>query len=131
MSIPTIDSEVKQRVKIPFDIDYFTERLRTVNEYFIFPSPELWGLKKNLFLLYKNSTKIKFDAKYKMKPEYLSFDEYGTVILAPVLMYVNNVSCVEEFSLDYVLIPTKEAIVVACKDKFIVRNIESLNTVQF
>ena len=34
-----------------------------------------------------------------MKPDYLSYDEYGTVQLAQLLMYVNGVSSLEDFDL--------------------------------
>jgi hypothetical protein len=53
-----------------------------------------------------------------MRPDYLSFDEYNTVILAPLLMYVNGVFCTEAFDLNEVIIPKLSFISDILKDKY-------------
>ena len=53
-----------------------------------------------------------------MKPDYLSHDEYGSVMLDYLLMYVNNVFSLEEFNLDSVIVPNFSAIVDIAKDKY-------------
>lgn len=130
-NIPTIDSESNLRVRVPYDLDFFTERLMTENEIFVLPSPVMWVLKKNLFLLLKKSVRTQFKEKYKYKPDYLSDDEYGTVIIAPVLMYLNNIPCVEEFNMDYIYIPTKDAITDLCRDKYVFRDLTKLSKVNW
>jgi hypothetical protein len=45
-----------------------------------------------------------------MRPDYLSYDEYGTVTLWPLLLFINNVSSIEEFTLPSVIIPTYASI---------------------
>lgn len=114
----TIDKESNQRKQLAVDIDRMTDQYITINELFTFPSPALWTIEKNLFFLLKNSSQVDFDRKYIYRPDYLSFDEYGTVSLADLLMYVNGVSCLEKFNLNKVVIPTYEAIVTICLDKF-------------
>jgi hypothetical protein len=114
----TIDKESKQRKQLAVDIDRMTDQLICANELFTFPSPTLWVIEKNLYYLLKNSTQVIFDRKYLYRPDYLSYDEYGTVALADLLMYVNGVSSLEQFNLDKVVIPSLDSIVTICSDKF-------------
>lgn len=114
----TIDKESKQRQQLAVDIDRMTDQLICQNELFTFPSPSLWTIEKNLFYLLKNSRQVSFDRKYVYRPDYLSYDEYGTVALADLLMYVNGIPCLEQFDLDEVVIPSYDAIVTVCSDRF-------------
>lgn len=114
----TIDRESRQRKLLPIDIDFMTDTYKTTSGVFTFPSPSLWTIEKNIFYLLRDSVQKTFERKYAMRPDYLSFDEYGTVALAQLLMYVNNVSCVEDFDLDTVIVPTFDTVVDICKDKF-------------
>jgi hypothetical protein len=61
-----------------------------------------------------------------MKPDYLSFDEYGTVALTWLLMYVNAVPSIEEFDLERVVIPSYSSIVEVLQDKFPIKDVEDL-----
>jgi len=117
MSI-TIDNETKQLIRSPLDISKMSDRYKTTNGIFSFPSPSLITIEKNLYFLLRNSRTEIFKGEYKFKPDYLSFDEYGTVILDQLLMYVNNVKTVEEFNLQTVVIPTLDAIVSILSDDF-------------
>jgi hypothetical protein len=114
----TIDKESKQRRQLAVDIDRFADQLICVNELFTFPSPSLWVLEKNLYYLLKNSTQKEFDRKYLYRPDYLSYDEYGTVALADLLMYVNGIASLEQFTLNTVIIPGMSAIVTICSDRY-------------
>jgi len=127
----TIQDESRERARIPFDIDFMGPRFKTNNEIYTFPSPSLWSLQKNLFYLIANSVLIEFNAKYKMRPDYLAFDEYGTVSLAYLLMYVNSVYCIEDFDLNTVIIPSLEVIAEVCKDKYSKLNVSELEGVDF
>jgi len=127
----TIQDESRERSRIPFDIDFMGPRFKTNNEIYTFPSPSLWSLQKNLFYLIANSVLIEFNAKYKMRPDYLAFDEYGTVSLAYLLMYVNSVYCIEDFDLNTVIIPSLEVIAEVCKDKYSKLNVSELEGVDF
>jgi hypothetical protein len=117
MSI-TIQDESRQRIRVPFEIDYMGPRYKTNSGVYTFTSPSLWTIQKNLFFLVSNSVLIEFNPKYRMRPDYLSFDEYGTVALWYMLMYVNSVYSIEDFDLNNVILPSIEAVVAICKDKF-------------
>ena len=127
----TIDKESRQRALLPIDIGHMTDTYKTTTGIFTFSSPNLWTIEKNLYYLLKNSVQRIFERKYVMRPDYLSFDEYGTIALAQLLMYVNNISCIENFDLDTVIVPTFDAIVTICQDKFPVKKNESLSEVNW
>lgn len=125
-----IEIETKQNIKQPLNIDYMRDRYKTTSEIFTFPSPTLETIEKNMFFLLKNSEYKQFDLKYIQRPDYLSFDEYGTVLLSQLLMFVNGIFTVEDFSLDKVVIPTFQAVVTICQDKFSLdRDIDELTEV--
>jgi len=127
----TIQDESKQRARIPFDIDFMGPRYKTNSEIYTFPSPSLWSIQKNLFFLTANSTLLEFNPKYKMRPDYLSYDEYGTVTLAYMLMYVNSVYSIEDFDLNSVIVPSLDSIIAICKDKFSKLDTSELEGVNF
>ena len=124
-----INDESFQRVRSPLDVDNFSLRYKTSNGLYTFTSPSLWTIEKNYYVLLKNSTEVEFNQKYRFKPSYLSFDEYGTVILEYLLMYVNNVYCAEDFDLKYVIIPDISTIISITKDKFPKQDITELEEI--
>lgn len=127
----TIDQESRQRALLPIDIGCMSNTYKTETGLFTFPSPSLWTIEKNLFYLFRNSIQKQFEQKYVMRPDYLSFDEYGTVALAQLLMYINNVSCIENFNLDTVIIPTFQSIVTICQDKFPTQKVDDMTEVDW
>jgi len=118
----TIEKESRQRSRLAVDINFAGNRYKTLNGLYTFPAMELDTYNKYLFYLLKNSEEKKFDRQYIMRPDFLSFDEYGTVALAQMLMYVNSVPSVEEFVLETVVIPSYTAVVEMLKDKFATQN---------
>lgn len=114
----TIDQDAARLSRSPLNFDNYCKKYLSYNEQFIFPSPQPETLEKNIFLLLVNSSEKIFDQKYKYKPSYLSYDEYGTTILDKLLMYVNGVMCVEEFDLITVIIPKLQTIIDVLQDKF-------------
>jgi len=114
----TIDEEAKKNKRMPVSLDFMGDTYKNVRGNIVFPSPSLWLLEKHLFFLQANSKRIGFDQKYIMRPDYLSFDEYNTVVLGPLLMYVNNVFCIEDFSLNEVIIPKLSYISEILVDRF-------------
>jgi hypothetical protein len=113
----TIDQESRQNILSPIDLDNMTNRYRTSSGLFIFSSPDLWTIEKNLFYLLRNSTLVEFNSKYRYRPDYFSYDEYGTVQLAQLIMYVNNCPSIEDFDLVQVVIPSMSSIVEILSDK--------------
>ena len=112
-----IDQESKSRILSPLDLDNMTPRFRTFSNLYVFSSPDLWVIEKNLFYLLSKSSLVVFDPKYKYKPSYVSYDEYGTVQLSQLIMYVNSVACIEDFNLTQLIIPTMSAIIEILHDK--------------
>lgn len=127
----TIDQESRQRSRLAIDINFSGDRYRTENKLFTFPSPTLETIDQNLFFLLKNSKEKKFERQYLMRPDYLSFDEYGTVSLAQMLMYVNTVSCLENFDLQTVIIPSFSSVVEMLKNKFPIQDPNTLTEVNW
>ena len=114
----TIDNEARLAIRYPFEIDCTANRYKTSTEIYTFTCPSLWTIEKNYFVLLRNSTVKVFDQKYRYKPSYLSFDEYGVTALDYLLMYINQVASVEDFDLVKVIIPSMDSIVTMCQDKF-------------
>lgn len=127
----TIDKETKQLIRSPLDISKMSDRYKTANDIYSFPSPTLATIEKNLYFLLRNSRTEKFKGEYKFKPDYLSYDEYNTVILDQLLMYINNVKTVEEFDLQTVIIPTFDAIVSILSDDFPEKEASELTVVDW
>jgi len=127
----TIDIESKKRKKLPIDIDHMSDQYISDSGDFIFPSPALEVIERNLFFLMRNSTKKSFESKYIMRPSYLSYDEYNTVALSPLLMYVNSVFSIEDFNLNEVIIPSFSSIVKICADQFPNRKVDDLERISW
>jgi len=127
----TIDKESRQRVRLSVDINFYGNRYRTDNDLFTFPAPELETIDKHLYFLLKHSVVRDFDRQYLMRPDYMSFDEYGTVALAQLLMYINGVFSIELFDLDKVYVPSFTSIVEILKDKFSTQKPKNLTGVNW
>jgi len=127
----TIENESRLNKSLVIDIDFWRDRFVTKNELLTFPSPTIYVIEKNLYFLLRNSTIKDFDRKYKMKPSYLSFDEYGTTILDKMLMYVNNCFSIEDFDFDNVIVPTMQAITTVCQDKVQTKKITELEAIEW
>jgi|LSQX01.2.fsa_nt_gb hypothetical protein len=131
MSI-TINNESRQRMRMPFDIDFMANRYQTKNGIYTFTSPSLWTIEKNLFYLLKHSIEVDLEPKYVRKPWLLSYDQYGIVILEYLLMYVNGVFSSEDFDIATVVLPTIESIIEICNDKFSkITNVDSLEKIEW
>ena len=127
-----IDTEARRRLRQPTDVEHMRDRYKCENNIYVFPSPTLETIEKNMFFLLRNSEYKKFEQKYIMRPDYLSYDEYGTIVLDQLLMFVNGIFCVEEFSLDKVVVPSFSAVVYICQDKFpLDRDVDELIEVEW
>lgn len=125
----TIDQEARTRSRLALDINHSANRYKTENGIFTFSSLTLEMIDQHLYFLLKNSKEIQFNRKYYMRPDYLSYDEYGTVVLAHMLMYVNAVPSPEVFDLQTILIPSLSSITEILKDKFPEQDVDDLTEV--
>jgi hypothetical protein len=114
----TIDQEAQTRIMYPFEIDRMSERCRTDNNYYTFPTPGISLVWENYFFLLANAEVKSLDPKYYYRPSYLSYYEYGVPNLDYLLMIVNNITCIEDFSMSNVIIPSMESIVDMCNKKY-------------
>jgi hypothetical protein len=63
-------------------------------------------MEKNKFILLANSIKVKFSPRWKMRPDYVSFDFFKTTIYWPFILFINNAMSIEDFiNYDEILIP--------------------------
>jgi len=127
----TIDEEAKRQLRSPLDIERFGQRLKTDNDLYSFPNPNLETIDKNLFYLLRNSQEVKFESKYKYRPDYLSYDYYGTTVLWNLLMYVNGVFSLEDFDLQTVVIPSLQAITYILQDTFSIPDADDLQAIEW
>jgi len=125
------DTEARQRIVMPFDLDFMTEKFKTKNLLYTFSSPSIWTLEKHLFYLLKNSISVDLESKYYKKPWLLSYDQYGTVILEYLLLYVNGVFCAEDFTIATVVLPTIDSIIEICSDNVPTPDVDSLESVEW
>jgi len=116
----TIYQEALTRARTAVDFEKQSDRLKTDNNYFTFPDPNLETLEKNIYYLLKNSQQVPFDdSRYKYRPDYVSYDYYGTPALDKLLMFVNGIRTIEEFAyLTNIIIPNLNAITFVLKDNF-------------
>lgn len=127
----TINDEAKRQLRSPLDIERFGNRFKTDNNYYSFPDPNLETINKNLYYLLRNSEEVEFEAKYKFRPDYLSYDYYGTTILWELLMYVNGVFSLEDFNLISVVIPSLESITFILQDLFPIEDADDLESIDW
>lgn len=130
----TIDDEARRNIKIPTDIEYMSEKYKCINSNYIVASPSLDTIEKNIFYLSKNSKEIVFNQKYTMKPSYLSYDEYGTITLEYLLLYINNIQCIEDFNQEFlpvIVIPNYSSIIEICKDRYSNNNINDFEEINW
>ena len=126
-----ITTEAVQNLQSPLDIEKFGQRWKTENNLFTFPDPNLLTLDKNLYYLLQHSEEVLFESKYKYRPDYISYDYYGTVILWEMLLYINNVFSLEDFDLNTVVIPSMEAVTFVIQDSFKIPEPEDLQSIDW
>ena len=116
----TVDGEATARSRQSIDFEKQSDRLKTNNDYFTFPDPNLETIEKYLFYLLKNSEEVEFDgSRYTYRPDYVSYDFYGTPSLDKFIMFVNGIRTVEDFiGLKTIVVPSLDAITFMLKDNF-------------
>lgn len=114
MSIVSVESSIKtessRNSKLATDLDNFRNRYSDVDSVngieVTFPAFDILTFEKNLFIMLRNCERIKFKNRWYMRPDYTSFDMYGTVIYWNLIMYLNNIYTIEEFvDFDTILVP--------------------------
>ena len=98
----TIEIEAYRNSKLVTDLDNFrgryVEKDDVTGNIVVFPSSEIYAYEQNLFRLIAESKKRKFIPRWTMRPDYTSFDIYATVIYWPLILYVNNIYSIEDYT---------------------------------
>jgi len=112
MSYPSIQYESSLLSKNELDIDNlrrkYLKKDADVGVYFV--SPYLLGYEKYRQYLLKNSVLETLNISYHYRPDYLSYDLYGSTIFWTVILFINNIPSIEDFNVDSVYIPSFAAI---------------------
>ena len=79
-----INFEASANANLSTDMDNYRNRYmeedKELSLSVIFPGFSMTPIEKNLYLLYSNSTTVPWKDSWEMRPDYCSFDQYGTVI---------------------------------------------------
>lgn len=118
----TIKEEAKYNYKLPTDLDQFRykylEKDSTSNMSVIFPSFSIDTLEKNRYKLLSASKSIPFMSGWNQRPDYASYDLYNTVIYWSLILFLNNIDCIEDFKdLDNIYIPPYTVLIDLVKDR--------------
>jgi hypothetical protein len=124
----TLDAETNSNISLTTDIDNLRAQYKTENGLFIFPSFEVWAVEKNLFYLLQRSKQIPMTPKLKYRPDYVSYQEYGTVALWPLILFVNGAYSIEEFVMPTILVPDFAAILEVARDRFLPKPVSDLRS---
>jgi len=114
----TIDKEADLLSRVYSDLDNY-RRFYTMPEYneetrenilIQFVAPKLFLFEEYRFTLLKESkTKPLLVDRY-YRPDYVSYDEYGTINLWAMLLFINDIPTIEDFAVENIKVPSKQAI---------------------
>jgi len=108
--MPTIVDEVNLLKKHYMDLDnlrgYYIDGSIPEKLNVIYPSASIEKLEDVYFRLLFESDIITFNEKWNMRPDYASYDIYGSIIYWPVLLFINNIQSIELFrNLEHIISP--------------------------
>jgi hypothetical protein len=100
------------------DIDRYRGRYKTYEEQLdgkrisiSFVTPSLTIYDRFRFYILQHSTKKHLTLKNKYRPDYVSYEEYGTTNWWTLILYINDIPCIEEFDKDDILVPSLDCII--------------------
>lgn len=135
MSINSIEASIKteaqRNAKLTTDLDNFRNRYidkdPNSNIEVIYPAFDITTFERNFFMLLQKSERVKFQSRWIMRPDYVSFDKYGTTVYWPLILYMNRIPNIEEFdNFEYILVPPFASIFDLFKDRELEKELISL-----
>ncbi len=90
------------------DISNYTKLYQYNN--IVFPSLYINALIKGYNTLKYNSQTINMIQRYMYRPDYVSYDYYGTTVLAYMIMYINDVMSVTQFNIQNIIVPNASTV---------------------
>jgi hypothetical protein len=115
-----IDVEAKRDSRIKSDLDNFRNRYVDKNSttVVIYPGFQITTVYKHFYYLLSQSKRVDFTHKWNMRPDYTSFDHYGTTVYWWLILYINSVDCIEDFyNLESIYIPSLKSILSLVSDR--------------
>ncbi len=115
-SSPTIDKESLSLSKMRDDVDNYRRFYSLVEEsddgnvLVQFVAPKIIGYEDYRYYLLQNSVKKQLSPANYYRPDYVSYQEYGTTNLWTLLLFINDIPTIEDFDQEEILIPTNTAI---------------------
>ena len=73
-------------------------------------APCLTILDKYRFYILENCSKKRVDRKYFYRPDYLSYDEYGTTNWWYLILYINDIPTLQDFTREDILLPNVDCV---------------------
>jgi hypothetical protein len=110
----TSDSEVRSRSPLNLDAlrAWYVEKDDEQNISVYFPSFSIYAYEDKFFELLSNCVRSPAISRWSQRPDYTSFDTYGTVMFWPLILYINQIDHIEEYrDKDYIYIPSYSTIV--------------------
>jgi len=125
MSMPyvnTIGQEASILSRLSTDLDNYrrmyslaeTDSDETILIKFVAPS--IIAFENYRFYLLQNSTTITIQANNYYRPDYVSYQQYDTINLWALILFVNNIPTIEDFDQEKILVPTRAAIIQVSRD---------------
>jgi hypothetical protein len=102
--------------RMPTDLDNFRSKYidKDINNGIIveFPCFEISVFEKYRYFLLSSSTLVDFKPRFFMRPDYVSYDYYNTEIYWPLILYLNDKPCIEEFiDMEQIIVPSLSSII--------------------
>lgn len=118
----TIRTESKMNYNIALDLDKMRDRYFELSEdkelKVELPAFEISAYNYNFFLLLSESKLVKFKPEWTQRPDYVSKEFYGLNIFWTLILYVNRIHCIEDFTnLAEILIPPYNVVLNMSKDR--------------
>jgi len=114
----TIDVESGKAVQLVTDLDKQRRKYIVQNgdAKVQFIAPYIFNYERYFFYLLRNSSYVNLDKKYHYRPDYLSYDQYGTTTLWSLILFVNTIQCIEDFDIPVIYIPSYSSILTISKN---------------
>ena len=118
----TIETDARRNSKLRADLDNFRSKYIEVDfEVGLsvkFPSGEIWAYEQNFFSAIANAKVVPFKPRWSMRPDYVSFDVYGTEIYWSLILFVNGIMSIEDFhDLETIIIPDASSLLSVIRHK--------------
>ena len=81
-----------------------------------FVGPKILAFENYRFYLLKNSVTKPLQPNFFYRPDYLSYNEYSTINWWALLMYINDVPTLEDFTIPNVLVPSGASLLQMSRD---------------